>query len=66
MYTLHPDVYFSRRLRMHHIADEEDILCWSGKSIREALSFLVENNQVEFKIERDTGDRVYILTIRRA
>jgi len=66
MYTLYPDVYFSRRLRLHHVADEEDEPVWSGKSITEALEYLVENDHRAFMMDGGQDGGRYLVTVVRS
>jgi len=65
VYTIHPDVYFSRRLRMHHIVDDDDEVIWSGKNLVGALDYLIENAIHEVKIDGGTVDMGFIVQFTR-
>ena len=65
MMTLYPDVYFTRRLRLHHIADGDDDPVWSGGTIVSALEFLVENGNHVFVIDGGEDGACYEITARR-
>ena len=65
MWTLHPDVEFTRRGRMHHILDETDTLRWSGKNLLSALEFLVDKDQDEFMIAGHDDQPGYEVLVRQ-
>lgn len=63
MYLLLPDVYLTRRQRLHYVLNHAGDLAWSGKAILSALEFLAAADQTEFEIEaqdRENGFRVEI------
>jgi len=58
MPTLYPDVYFSRRLRLHHVCDDAGEVIWSGKHIVRALEYLLQNGNHHFILDGgEDGDR---------
>lgn len=65
MWTLYPDVEFSRRKRLHHILDEHDVPQWSGAQLAAALRFLAENGQNEFRIEGALAEEHWLVQIHR-
>ena len=56
MYSLCPDVYLTRRQRLHYVLDDDGNLAWSGKAIQAAISFLIDEGQPSFEL--DAGDEV--------
>ncbi len=66
MFTLFPDVYLSRRQRLHHVSDNLDDVVWSGGALVEALDFLLDKGEREFRVDGGQSDLSYILTVRRA
>lgn len=64
MYTLHPDVYLTRRQRLHFVMDDEGDLAWSGKELTGALVFLINSYQSEFQIEEGEDKPRFYVTIR--
>ena len=59
MYTLNPDVYLTRRKRMHFVMNHQGDLAWSGKTIIGALEYLFENGQSEFTVEGQEAERSF-------
>lgn len=64
MYTLHPDVYLTRRQRLHFVMDDDGDLAWSGKNIMSALVFLASMEQQEFRMEGDEDEHRFRVKIR--
>ena len=65
MYTLYPDVYLTRRQRLHYVMDADGVLMWSGKSLTSALEYLLSAGQNEFWIEgQDESDHFKATVIR--
>lgn len=66
MYLLLPDVYLTRRQRLHYVVNHAGNLAWSGKSIMSALEFLAAADQTEFGIEGQDGEDRFRVEIRTA
>lgn len=64
MYTLHPDVYLTRRQRLHFVMDDDGVLLWSGKSLLHALVFLSHKEQTEFMVEGGEDEDRFRVKIR--
>lgn len=65
MYKLIADVYLTRRARLHHVMADNDELKWSGSSLIQAIEYLVENGQREFRIEGRDGDPAFLVMAHR-
>ncbi len=65
MHTLHPDIYLTRRQRLHHVCDETGDPVWSGKNLVEALDWLLENDHHQFLIDGGPSDLSYLVSISR-
>jgi len=66
MYVLYPDVYLTRRQRLHYVMDDDAVLMWSGKSLTSALEFLLETGNPKFRIEGQTTGECFQVTVRPA
>lgn len=64
MYTLNPDVYLTRRQRLHFILDDAGELAWSGKSLGGALRWLHEKGVTRFQIEGQEPDEKFLVEVR--
>lgn len=62
MHKVLTDVYITRKQRMCHVFDETDTLQWSGKFVADALHWLIENGQVEARLEGETHN--FLLAIK--
>lgn len=65
MFTLHPDVQFTRRNRLHYILDEKDVLMWSGKNITSAIEYLLEQGWNEFRIAGSHPRDCFLVMVHR-
>ena len=63
-YTLHPDVSFSRRKRLHHILDDHDCPVWSGQRIAAAFAWLWNEGENEFRLEGETTAEHFLVMIQ--
>ncbi len=66
MHTLYPDVYLTRRQRLHYVMDGDGVLMWSGKSLTSALEYLLSAGQNEFRIEGQDESDCFKITGARA
>lgn len=51
MYVLNPDVYLTRRQRLHFVMDDAGELAWSGKTLIGALEYLESHDHRHFRVE---------------
>lgn len=63
MYVLLPDVYLTRRQRLHFVMDEAGVLLWSGKTIGAAIRFLHGTGVTRFKIDGQEPDEAFIVEV---
>lgn len=64
-YVVHTDVVFSRRKTLHHILDENQEPCWTGKTIAAAFVWLAEHTVYEFRLEGNEPDTCFQVMIHR-
>lgn len=64
MFTLRPDVYLTRRQRLHFILDSKDELKWSGKTIAGALTYLVAQGENQFRVVSENADGPFICVVQ--
>lgn len=64
-YRMYADVETSRRKHLHHIMDETDTVCWSGKGLLAAFDFLAEKGVYEFRLEGHDEQRGFQVMIHR-
>ena len=60
MYTLHADVEFSRRKRLHHITDNLEDPVWSGAKIFDAFQWFLDNQRYTFEL-RQNGETIRVM-----
>ena len=65
MFSLYPDVYLTRRQRLHYVMDGNDVLMWSGNSIFSAVEYLLNENQGQFLLDTGDGKEKLHLTVRK-
>ncbi len=65
MYCLYPDVYLTRRQRLHYVMNGDDVLMWSGKSIFSAVAFLIDKEESSFELDAGDGEEKLLLTAKR-
>ncbi len=65
MYCLCPDVYLTRRQRLHYVMDDDGDLAWSGKAIQAAITFLIDEDQPSFELDAGAGADKLLLTAKR-
>ena len=66
MFCLYPDVYLTRRQRLHYVMDADDVLMWSGKSLVGAFEYLLESGNYKFRIEGQDQTEHFQATICKA
>ncbi len=65
MYSLCPDVYLTRRQRLHYVLDDDGNLAWSGKDIHAAITFLIAEDRSSFELDAGDHKEKLLLTARR-
>ncbi len=65
MYSLFPDVYLTRRQRLHYVMDDDGDLGWSGKDIHAAIMFLIDEDHPSFELVADHDKENLLLSARR-
>jgi hypothetical protein len=63
MLTLRTDVYITRRMRSHFIVDNDEFVRFSAPQLADCLEWLVENDQLQFRVE--AGVNAYEAQISR-
>ena len=64
MLTLHTDIEFTRRKRLHAVMNDQDELLWTGAKLSKALEFCFD--QGHYEIEVDDGEMRWRLTFAPA
>ena len=65
MYSLCPDVYLTRRQRLHYVLDHDGNLAWSGKEVQAAITFLIDEGQPSFELDAGDDFKKLLLTAKR-
>ena len=65
MYSLCPDVYLTRRQRLHYVLDADGNLAWSGKEVQAAIMFLIDEGHASFELDAGDDKEKLLLTARR-
>ena len=65
MYSLCPDVYLTRRQRLHYVLDDDGNLMWSGKAIQAAIMFLIDEGHASFELDAGEDFEKLLLTAKR-
>ena len=65
MYVLCPDVYLTRRQRLHYVMDGDGNLAWSGKDVHAAITFLIDEGEHTFELDAGDGIEKLHLTARK-
>lgn len=62
-YTLHTDVEFSRRKRLHHVVNDQGEPVWSGATVARAFLWLAEQGAYEFRLEGNAAGETFQVMI---
>ncbi len=66
MYVLMTNQPFTRRKQLHHILDHTGEVVWSGSNVGQAIEYLLEFDQTNFRLTTSPEHKQYRVSVMRA